>query len=257
MLHILNENISILKIFVYDHFLSFKQKFIELRRARKETIKMDACNNNSEMAQPNFVDVLEALKDLPTCGILSQDGYGGMVYLALAADWISKALDVLEDYGYYWCNMDPFGAIIPIVSEEEAVDHEVKKIPGLGSVVEFKVVKAFPFRPQIRIDGVEKWSEYLIKVESAELEKIRKDLTGLPPQDLGFCINVGVRIEDMLDLTDEFGSTSTQLACGCGCPISCEPCRYELCLRVGMMLELVRLEEGEEEEEEEEGKEEA
>ena len=83
-----------------------------------------------------------------------------------------------------------------------------KEIPGLGKIVDFKVVDAFPFHPQIRVYGVE--SRYEIRVESAELDKIRKDLTGLPPSDHGFCINVGVRMENMLDKTEEETETNSK-----------------------------------------------
>ena len=114
-----------LKIF-HDIFLvqlSYKQ------RLNGATIKI------SEMAQPDPADVLESVKDLPTSGILAQDDYSGMLYLDLDNSWIYKSMTVLEDYGY----IKPLGAHIRIVSEREAVDHELiseskgrKKIPWLG-----------------------------------------------------------------------------------------------------------------------------
>ena len=164
-------------------------------------------NQNSEIIQPNPAEVLEAVKDLPASGILAQDGYTGMLHLDLEDDWVFKAMEVLEEFGYiappfFVFPPVPLGAHVKIISEREAVDYELvgeregkKEIPGLGKIVDFKVVDAFPFHPQIRVYGVE--SRYEIRVESAELDKIRMDLTGLPPKDLGFCINVGFRFENM------------------------------------------------------------
>ena len=171
------------------------------------------------MAQPNPADVIEAVKDLPTSGVLAQDGYTGMVYLDLEDAWVFKALEVLEDFGYispfspfFLLPPVPLGAHVKIISEREAVDYELVgeregKIPGLlGKIVDFKVVDAEP----ITINEVT-W--YVIKVESPELNKIRKDLTGLPPPaDLGFCITVCPQCP-----------TTTHLACGC--PTTCDDCR--------------------------------
>ena len=176
--------------------------------------------NISKMAQPNPADIIEAVKDLPTSGVLAQDGYTGMVYLDLEDAWVFKALEVLEDFGYispfspfFLLPPVPLGAHVKIISEREAVDYELvgeregkKELPGLGKIVDFKVVDAFPFHPQIRVYVVE--SRYEIRIESAELDKIRMDLTGLPPKDLGFCINVGVRMENMLGQTEEESDSS-------------------------------------------------
>ena len=163
--------------------------------------------------------MLDAVKDLSAKGILAQDGYTGMLHLDLEDDWVFKSMKVLKDYGYipppfFVFPPVPLGAHVMIVDEREAVDYELvgeregkKEIPGLGRIVDFKVVDAFPFHPQIRVYGVE--SRYKIRVESAELDKIRKDLTGLPPRDLGFCIDVGVRMEDMLHKIEEKSETKT------------------------------------------------
>ena len=106
-------------------------------------------------------------------------------------------MEVLEDYGYIkppWrlvFSPLPLGAHIRIVSEREAVDHKLiseskgrKKIPWLGKTVDFKVIDAFPYHPLIRYYGIE--SRYIIRIDL-----IRMALTGLPPTDIGFCINVG------------------------------------------------------------------
>merc|ERR1711936_774137 len=180
--------------------------------------RMTANNKISEMAQPNPADVIEAVKDLPTSGVLAQDGYTGMAYLDLEDDWVFQAFEVLKDYGYisppfFVFPPVPLGAHVQIISKREAVDYELvgeregkKEIPGLGKIVDFNVVDAFPFHSQIRVYGVE--SRYEIRIESAELDKIRMDLTGLPPKDLGFCINVGVRMENMLGQTEEESDSS-------------------------------------------------
>merc|ERR1712048_255459 len=88
----------------------------------------------------------------------------------------------------------------------EAIDHELvteregkKEIPGLGKTVNFKVVEAFSHHRELRTYGIE--SRYWIRVESEELDKIRMDLTGLPRPELGFCINVGVRLDREKSIT--------------------------------------------------------
>ena len=162
----------------------------------------------SKTAQPNPADVIEAVKNLPTRGILRQDGYS--IYLDLQDDWIFKCMEVLEEFGYFVCRnhlRDSLGAFIMISLDYELVGEREGKIPGLlGKIVDFKVVDAEP----ITINEVT-W--YVIKVESPELNKIRKDLTGLPPPtDLGFCITVCPQCP-----------TTTHLACGC--PTTCDDCR--------------------------------
>ena len=171
------------------------------------------------MAQPNPADVLESVKDLPTSGILAQDDYSGMLYLDLDNSWIYKSMEVLEDYGYIkppWrlvFSPLPLGAHIRIVSEREAVDHELiseskgmKKIPWLGKTMEFKVIDAFPYHPHIRYYGID--SRYLIRVESDELDMTRMGLTGLPPTDIGFCINVGIRMDNWREVMNQKSESS-------------------------------------------------
>ena len=97
------------------------------------------------MAQPNPAEVLKSVRDLPTSGFLAQEDYSGMLYFNLDNSWIYKSMEVLEEYGYIkppWrlvFSPLPLGAHIRIVSEREAVDHELiseskgmKKIPWLG-----------------------------------------------------------------------------------------------------------------------------
>ena len=158
------------------------------------------------MAQPNPADVLKSVRDLPTSGILTQDDYSGMLYFNLDNSWIYKSMKVLEDYGY----IKPLGAHIRIVSEREAVDHELiseskgrKKIPWLGKTVDFKVIDAFPYHPLIRYYGIE--SRYIIRIDL-----IRMALTGLPPTDIGFCINIGIRMNDWREVMKEKSESRPQ-----------------------------------------------
>ena len=208
---VFDENILIVNVKNISAQLSYS--FLQLSPVTNKlsSNQVMAANNNIkiyEMDQPKPADVIEAVKDLPTSGILAQDGFSGMVYLDLEDDWVFKALEVLKDYGYISPPSFVFRPVLPgahvkIISESEAVDYELvgeregkKEIPWLGKIVDFKVVEAFPFHY-----GIESW--YKIRVESAELDKIRMDLTGLPPTDLGFCINVGVRLDHTLDKTEE------------------------------------------------------
>ena len=167
----------------------------------QEKIKLDPVSkSNWKRGKPDPEKVLEAVKDLPTSGILAQDGYSGKLFLDLDDEWVFKALPVIKDYGYisppfFVFPPVPLGAHIRIITENEAVDHELvteregkKEIPGLGKTVNFKVVEAFSHHPELRTYGIE--SRYWIRVESEELDKIRMDFTGLPRPELGFCINV-------------------------------------------------------------------
>ena len=175
----------------------------------------------SKNRKPNRPDVIDAIKNLPTRGIVAQNVHTGMVYLDLEDESVFKT--VLKDYGYIYppsssgtsilCVPPPeelnLGAHIQIISGREAVDYDLvgeregkKEIQGLGKTVEFRVVDTF--HPLIEVyDGVK--SIFMIRVESAELYKIRMDLTGLPPTDLGFFINVGVRIWHVDDNKSRMG----------------------------------------------------
>ena len=182
----------------------------------------------NQSGKPDPEKVLEAVKDLPTSGILAQDGYSGKLFLDLDDEWVFKALPVIKDYGYisppfFVFPPVPLGAHIRIITENEAIDHELvteregkKEIPGLGKTVNFKVVEAFSHHPELRTYGIE--SRYWIRVESEELDKIRMDLTGLPRPELGFCINVGVRLEDMPDESEE-KPVETELTQESQCPV--------------------------------------
>ena len=110
---------------------------------------MAAANNKiSEMDLK--AEVLRAVEDLPTQGILAQDGYSGKLYLNIEDAWVLKPLKVLEEFGYisppfFVFPPVPVGAHITIVDEREAVDYELdgpregkKEIPGLGKIVDFR-----------------------------------------------------------------------------------------------------------------------
>ena len=90
---------------------------------------MAAANNKiSEMDLKT--EVLKAVEDLPTQGILAQDGYSGKLYLDIDDSWVFQALKVLEKFGYisppfFVFPPVPVGAHITIVDEREAVDYEL------------------------------------------------------------------------------------------------------------------------------------
>ena len=175
---------------------------------------------NSKRVHPNPADVLEAVKDLKTCGALVQHPSTGELVMEVEECYVGKSLEILKDYGYtgvsnlfigrehvFLFNICSIQILDKIEAKNMKMDEDTKDDLRFRTVP-FKVVDAFAFQPQIRILGVE--SLYLIRVESAELVKLRKDLTGLPPPDLGFCIIVGIRLEEaMLDKTEEKPETKT------------------------------------------------
>ena len=147
--------------------------------------------------------VLNHLKDLPRSGTLSQ-ATDGMIYLDIADDWIFKSLEVLTTFGYkrpefFVYPPAPVGSHIKVITRREAEDYElgggqaVPDIPEIGQEYEFEVVSAYPSYPRKRSYGVE--SRYKLKIECPELERIRRDLTGLAKPSAGFFICVGVRLE--------------------------------------------------------------
>ena len=147
--------------------------------------------------------ILNHLKDLPQSGILSQ-ATDGTIYLDIADDWIFKSLEVLTKFGYkrpefFVFPPAPIGSHIKVITRREAEDHElvgghfVPDIPEIGQEFQFEVVSAYPSYPRTSSYGVE--SRYKLKIESPELERIRRDLTGLAKPPAGFFICVGVRFE--------------------------------------------------------------
>ena len=154
---------------------------------------------------PSSKEVLDAVKDLPTCGTLAQNQQNGMLYLDLNDDWIFNALTVLQDSGYirppfFIYPPFPVGAHIKIVTKREAEDYELFGEKGrelshlIGKTVDFEVVTAHVSYPRIKKYGVE--ARYKIRVKSPELSKIRKELTGLRsgPNNGHVVILVGLRI---------------------------------------------------------------
>ena len=164
---------------------------------------------------PSAKAVLDTVKDLPTNGTLARNDKNGMVYLDLDNDWIFNALTVLHDSGYirppFFCYPPfPVGAHIKIVTKREAADYELfeekkgKYVRDLiGKTVDFEVVKAHVSYPRIRKYGVE--ARYKIRVKSAELSKIRKELTGLSsgPNNGHFVILVGLRNPELNEEMNE------------------------------------------------------
>ena len=156
---------------------------------------------------PSSKEVLDAVKDLPTCGTVAQNQQNGMLYLDLNDDWIFNALTVLKDSGYirppfFIYPPYPVGAHIKIVTKREAEDYELFGEKGrdvsnlIGKTVDFEVIKAHVSFPRIKKYGIE--ARYKIRVKSPELSRIRKELTGLStgPSNGHFVILVGLLEEE-------------------------------------------------------------
>ena len=156
---------------------------------------------------PSSKEVLDAVKDLPTCGTVAQNQQNGMLYLDLNDDWIFNALTVLKDSGYirppfFIYPPFPVGAHIKIVTKREAEDYELfgekeRDVSNLiGKTVDFEVIKAHVSYPRIKKYGIE--ARYKIRVKSPELSRIRKELTGLStgPNNGHFVILVGLLEEE-------------------------------------------------------------
>ena len=127
-------------------------------------------------------------------------------------DFIFKALEVLRPFGYirpafFVFPPAPIGAHIKIVTKREAEDYEVRAemrdIPHIGQRVNFQLVKAYVSYPRVRQYGVE--ARYKIRVESPELDRIRKDLTGLQsPLGSGFFILLAVRNIEIMESLEKY-----------------------------------------------------
>ena len=137
--------------------------------------------------------VIKHLEDVQKTGIVDQTSTG-MIYLDIDDDFIFKALEVLRPFGYirpgfFTYPPPPVGAHIKIVTAEEAMDRELlphktppSPEPGehnlyLGEPVDFEVERAYKSQPKLRRYGIV--AKYKLKVNSPELEKIRRELTGL------------------------------------------------------------------------------
>ena len=163
---------------------------------------------------PSSKEVLDAVKDLPTCGTVAQNQQNGMLYLDLNDDWIFNALTVLQDYGFirppfFVYPPFPVGAHVKIVTQREAEDYELfgekeRDVSHLiGKTVDFEVVTAHVSYPRIKKYGIE--ARYKIRVKSPELSKIRKELTGLStgPNNGHFVILVGLRNPELNEEMNE------------------------------------------------------
>ena len=153
------------------------------------------------MKTPNPEVVLKHLEDVPKMGIVDQTSTG-MIYLDIDDDFIWKALEVLRPFGYarpgfFVYPPPPVGAHIKIVTAEEAMDRELlphktppSPAPGehnyyLGERVDFEVERAYESQLKLR-SGIVAMKIYKLKVNSPELEKIRRELTGLAPPKQDF-----------------------------------------------------------------------
>ena len=164
------------------------------------------------MKNPKPEVVLKHLEDVPKMGIVDQTSTG-MIYLDIDDDFIWKALEVLRPFGYarpgfFVYPPPPVGAHIKIVTAEEAMDRELlphktppSPEPGehnlyLGEPVDFEVERAYKSQPKLRRYGIV--AKYKLKVVSPELEKIRRELTGLAPPKTGFYITLAILIEEIV-----------------------------------------------------------
>jgi len=164
------------------------------------------------MKNPKPEVVLKHLEDVPKMGIVDQTSTG-MIYLDIDDDFIWKALEVLRPFGYarpgfFTYPPPPVGAHIKIVTAEEAMDRELlphktppSPEPGehnlyLGEKVDFEVERAYKSQPKLRRYGIV--AKYKLKVNSPELEKIRRELTGLAPPKTGFYITLAILIEEIV-----------------------------------------------------------
>ena len=66
----------------------------------------------------------------------------------------------------------------------------------LGEKVDFEVERAYKSQPKLRRYGIV--AKYKLKVNSPELEKIRRELTGLAPPKTGFYITLAILIEEIV-----------------------------------------------------------
>merc|ERR1711874_706533 len=159
--------------------------------------------------------------DVPKMGIVDQTSTG-MIYLDIEGRLLCEDLEVLRPFGYarpgfFVYPPPPVGAHIKIVTAEEAMDRELlphktppSPEPGehnlyLGEKVDFEVERAYKSQPKLRRYGIV--AKYKLKVNSPELEKIRRELTGLAPPKTGFYITLAILIEEIVgpytDLEDE------------------------------------------------------
>ena len=160
---------------------------------------------------PNTEDVLNNMRDLPRSGTVAQDSTG-MIYLDIDDDYIFKALEVLRPFGYirpafFVFPPTPIGAHIKIVTKREAEDYELgaekRDIPHIGQRVDFELVKAYVSYPRVRQYGVE--ARFKIRVQSPELDRIRRDLTGLQsPLGCGFFILLAVRNIEIMESMEKY-----------------------------------------------------
>ena len=160
---------------------------------------------------PKADEVMYQIGDLPRSGIVAQDSTG-MIYLDIDDDYIFKALEVLRPFGYirpafFVFPPTPIGAHIKIVTKREAEDYELgaekRDIPHIGQRVDFELVKAYVSYPRVRQYGVE--ARFKIRVQSPELDRIRRDLTGLQsPLGSGFFILLAVRNIEIMESMEKY-----------------------------------------------------
>ena len=152
---------------------------------------------NKDIARPNNPtrkEVEESVDHLERSGVVMQYNEGG-IFLNLDDDWINKPVNAISGYGYevppFFQKSDGEGAHIKIAEKDEIKAEIVQE--ELGRKVHFEVVRAYASFPNLKTYGLENIMK--INVQSAELDNIRKRLTGkiTPPNGKFFYIVVAVR----------------------------------------------------------------
>ena len=161
-------------------------------------------------------EVYERVKDLPKTGILRQNS-DGAIFVDIDDEWIFKALDVLKHYGFirppfFVFPPTPIGAHITVINKKEAERKQIFElwddIDELGKKIKFEIVRCFVSYPRIEVSekyGIE--ANYKIRIESPQLDTIRRNLINRAPPQSGYFILVGVRILEIMGFLQGLSST--------------------------------------------------
>ena len=164
-------------------------------------------------------EVYERVKDLPKTGILRQNS-DGAIFVDIDDEWIFKALDVLKHYGFirppfFVFPPTPIGAHITVIQKKEAERKQIFElrddIDELGKKIKFEIVRCFVSYPRIEVSekyGIE--ANYKIRIESPQLDTIRRNLINRAPPQSGYFILVTDEIEeeDKMEIETEIDPTS-------------------------------------------------
>ena len=121
-----------------------------------------------------MIEVEDSLENLDRSGVV-REHIDGEIYLDLDNDWIYKPLDVVSNYGYeVGGEVGGERAHIKIAEKDEIKGESVQAV--LGRKVHFEVVRAHASLANLKTDG--RFIILKIKIQSAELDNIREELTG-------------------------------------------------------------------------------